>query len=103
MSRAEKAKLEKDKAQIEYVLIRQEFIAPTFLPIVAEAFLRDDFDFALYLSYALSSVLGHVFNFSKATLAAALVNISCWAVITDHLSYVANVTLNFLTHFAHYS
>ena len=93
LTRAEKNKAEKYRDIIEYVLIRQEFIAPTFLPVISEAFLRDDFNFALYLSHALGGVLGFVFNLSTTSLVTAVVNICIWAAITDHLSYVWNVKM----------
>jgi len=34
---------------LEYFLIRQEFIAPSFQPTFTESFLREDFDFSNYL------------------------------------------------------
>ena len=80
---------------IEYALIRQEFIAPAFFPIISESILRDDFNFALYLTHGLDIVLGSVFNLSSLSILAALANICVWATITNHLTYVSNVNNSF--------
>ena len=42
--------------------MRQQFIAPSFFPIVTESFLRDDFFFAGYLTLALEKTLKKCFK-----------------------------------------
>lgn len=37
--------------------MRDEFIAPTFLPVVSESFLREDFNFSEYLGKCLAKSL----------------------------------------------
>ena len=45
---------------LEYFLIRQEFIAPSFQPTFTESFLREDFDFSNYLLRYKFDFLTHV-------------------------------------------
>lgn len=97
LSRAEKRQLKSFRIQLEYILMRQEFIAPTFLPIISEAFLRDDFNFAEYLTYSLDRVFGYVFNLTSPALITVIANICLWASIKSQLSYVWNVTTLSLT------
>ncbi|KRX05516.1 hypothetical protein PPERSA_12694 [Pseudocohnilembus persalinus] len=42
------------KEVLEYLLMRSQFIAPTFICTLQEQFLRNDFDFSYYLILALS-------------------------------------------------
>jgi hypothetical protein len=46
---------------IEFAIMRQEFICPTYLPPVAESFLRKDFDFGEYLTRSITDVLCQLF------------------------------------------
>jgi len=60
--KSQNRELEEKKQQLEYFLVRQEFVFPTFLPILSEAFLRDDFNFATYLAKFLQSLLTQCSN-----------------------------------------
>src|SRR5262245_24144200 len=91
MTRAERNLLDKCQKQLDYIIMRQEFIAPTFLPAVAEAFLRDDFNFAEYLAHGLERTLFYVFNLSTASLMTAIIAFSIWATIIDYVSIAWDV------------
>ena len=79
------------RTELQYIMMRQEFIAPTFLPVVAESFLRDDFDFAQYLTRGLDRVYGYVFNLTSSALITVVVNICIWAAIKTRLPDDSNV------------
>ena len=53
--------------EIQYAVMRQEFIAPTHIPTTRESYLRSDFDFAEYLSRCLANVVSQTFRLSWAT------------------------------------
>ena len=48
--------------------MRQNFIAPSFFPIVNEVFLRDDFYFAGYLNLSLANTLKKIFKINLSSL-----------------------------------
>ena len=91
MTRAEKSLLDKCHNQLDYITMRQEFIAPTFLPVIGEAFLRDDFDFSEYLAHGLEQTLRYVFNLSSASLITVIINVAIWASIEDYVSVIWHV------------
>ena len=93
MTRAEGSLLKTYRNQLEYILMRQEFIAPSFLPAISEAFLRDDFNFAEYLSNCLECVLRFIFNLSLCSLTTAMVNVVIWALIRDYVSITLDVII----------
>ena len=72
---------EKSK-QIEYILMRQSFIAPSFLPSVSEAFLRDDFNFSEYLGRVLSKIFTKAFVFSISSFIFILGFIYIWTLFS---------------------
>lgn len=58
---------ENQKRKLVYLLMRQEFISPSFFPVFQESFLRDDFDFAHYLSLCLNDTLASVLSLGDQT------------------------------------
>jgi len=50
--------------KIRYLVMRLQFIHPIYLPSLSEQFLRKDFNFARYLSYAYGKTLRAFFNTS---------------------------------------
>ena len=78
----ERSDLEEKKKQIQYILMRQSFIAPSFLPPVAEGFLRDDFNFAEYLGRVLSKVFTKAFVFSISSFIFVLGFIYFWILFS---------------------
>ncbi len=58
---------ENQKRKLVYLLTRQEFISPSFFPVFQENFLRDDFDFAHYLSLGLADTLSSVLTLGDQT------------------------------------
>lgn len=58
------------KEIIAYFILRQEFLAPTFTPIIKESCLRSDFNFANYLTKCLYRTLEKTFEFSISSLLA---------------------------------
>ena len=61
-------KLDQMRKELEYFLIRQEFISPTFLPVVGEDFLRDDFDFAQYLGGCMAKTSAEAFRYEISSV-----------------------------------
>jgi hypothetical protein len=61
--------------------MRQEFICPTYLPPLAENFLRNDFDFGEYLSRCLTSILASLFSFSWLSYILILIGIALWRLV----------------------
>jgi hypothetical protein len=69
---------------IEFAIIRQEFICPTYLPPVAETFLRKDFDFGEYLSRCIADILVKLFSFSWLSYVLILIGIALWRIVIYH-------------------
>ena len=64
---AMKSEIKHRRHQLEFFLLRQEFITPSFLPVFGEDFLRDDFSLASYLSKCISKVNQEALRFDIAT------------------------------------
>lgn len=79
-TKAQQKEFNQKKLELEYFLMRQEFISPTFLPIVGEDFLRDDFDFAYYLGGCMAKSSADSFRYAISTI---------WAVLFSMLLYLA--------------
>ena len=62
--------------------MRQNFIWPSYLPTITESFLRDDFNFAEYLTLCLEKVLKSLFKISSATILTILLVLFYWAAIS---------------------
>eukprot|EP00357_Protocruzia_adherens_P000318 CAMPEP_0115000040 /NCGR_PEP_ID=MMETSP0216-20121206/16514_1 /TAXON_ID=223996 /ORGANISM="Protocruzia adherens, Strain Boccale" /LENGTH=773 /DNA_ID=CAMNT_0002365049 /DNA_START=198 /DNA_END=2519 /DNA_ORIENTATION=+ len=63
--------LRKQQAIVNYGIMRHIFIAP-YLPILTECFLRDDFEFAEYLTRGLVKIFKNLFDWTWVTLVAAV-------------------------------
>ena len=96
MTRFERQLFNNRRSQLEYILTRQEFIAPSFLPTISESFLRDDFNFAEYLSYGFEHVLGYMFNLSSVSLITIGISMSLWASIESYVSLAWHVIISML-------
>ena len=68
LNKGQKNEYFEKREALEYFLTRQEFIAPTFLPTIAESFLRDDFYFAGYLGRAIAKCSEKAFKLSVSSL-----------------------------------
>ena len=69
LSKEQQIELLTGKYQLSYLIMRELFISPTYLPAVGETFLRDDFDFAEYLTLCLEKSLGAMLTVNIWTLA----------------------------------
>ena len=58
---------------VEYLVMRQEFITPSYLPMLRESFHRSDFNFADYLVRSLADTLAHFFSLRVLTLGLCFV------------------------------
>ena len=63
---------------LEYFLLREEFLFPSFLPPISESFLREDFFFAGYLSRAMAKTSQKSFKLSVSSLFTILVISLAW-------------------------
>ena len=72
----------KGKYQLSYLIMRQLFISPTYLPAVGEAFLRDDFDFAQYLTLCLEKSLDAILTINFWTFTWFFACFGIWYAIT---------------------
>ena len=70
------------KQSLEYFLMKQEFIYPTFLPVVGEAFLREDFDFGSYLDKCIGKTVTFIFKYSYNTVFAIITISLIWFTFT---------------------
>ena len=68
LTKGQERELVTAKYQLSYLMMRQLFISPTYLPTVGEAFLREDFDFAEYLTLCLEKSLGAMLTINLWTL-----------------------------------
>lgn len=48
------------KKLVKYIILRQEFLSPTFLPVMRESVLRDDFRFSEYLAVSFFKTIQEV-------------------------------------------
>ena len=71
----------KFKDAMEYFTLKQDFIAPSYLPIIGETFLRRDFNMAEYLGRCLAKVFAMVFSFSFSSVLLILVFIYIWTLM----------------------
>lgn len=63
---------------LEYFLLREEFLFPSFLPPINESFLREDFYFAGYLSRAMAKTSQKSFKLSVSSLFTILIISLAW-------------------------
>ena len=76
-----KRTLRREHKYIEYAMMRQEFICPTFLPPMAESFLRNDFDFGEYLSRCICDSLCQFFHFTWFSYLFVMLGVCMWRVV----------------------
>ena len=76
-----KRTLRREHKYIEYAMMRQEFICPTFLPPMAESFLRNDFDFGEYLSRCICNQLCQFFHFSWFSYLFVMFGVCMWRIV----------------------
>jgi hypothetical protein len=74
----EKSDMEDYKQKLQYLLMRQNFISPSYLPTVSENFLRDDFNFAEYLTLCLDKSLTQLYKFSVASILVIAIIFFYW-------------------------
>mmetsp|Transcript_32782 Transcript_32782/g.29653 ORF Transcript_32782/g.29653 Transcript_32782/m.29653 type:complete len:293 (+) Transcript_32782:784-1662(+) len=84
-SGGENKELKEYKNKLEYFLMRQEFISPSFLPVLGESFLRDDFNFSTYLAKCLakSSTLMFKYTFTSLLITFLLSSIFYAVLLVD--------------------
>ena len=82
LTKVEERELIKAKYQLSYLIMRQLFISPTYLPSVGESFLREDFDFAEYLTLCLEKSLGAMLTINLWTLTWFAACFGIWYSIT---------------------
>lgn len=68
-------------SSFQYVIMRQLFICPTFLPPVTETYLRVDFNFPEYLSRGLADVLNQVFQINLLGYCFIIILMLTWRFI----------------------
>lgn len=61
------------KKIVKFIVLRQEFLGPTFLPAMKECFLRDDFRFCDYLSKCYYKTINEVLDLRFSTILSFLV------------------------------
>jgi hypothetical protein len=66
---------------LQYVIMRQLFICPTFLPPVTETYLRVDFNFPEYLSRGLANILDQVFQINILGYIFIIFLVLAWRVL----------------------
>lgn len=76
-----KPKYEKLKKVIKFISMRQEFISPTFVPLITEGVLRDDFRYADYLGKAYYKTLGEVASVRQFTMASFISMIILYLIV----------------------
>jgi hypothetical protein len=72
LSKGGEIEYEKKREIIHYFILRQEFLSPTFMPIMKESCLRDDFNFASYLNKCLYQTITSTLEISLSSLLAFL-------------------------------
>ena len=83
LNREQRKNFQACQTQLKYFLLRQNFILPSYLPIIRESILREDFNFAGYLTLCLEKGLEFVFKISTATIVSILVVVQYWAGIAS--------------------
>lgn len=78
MTRVKCKEYEEKKEILEYFLLREEFLFPSFLPTISESFLREDFFFAGYLSKAMAKTSEKSFKLSISSLFTILIIFLTW-------------------------
>jgi len=69
------------QSAIQYAVMRQEFICPTYLPYTTELFLRNDFNLAEYLAKCFAEVVERGMQLSGIGFLVLLVCVGTWRLI----------------------
>jgi hypothetical protein len=69
------------QSAMQYAVMRQEFICPTYLPYTTEMFLRNDFNLAEYLSKCFAEVIERGMQLSGIGFAVLLLCVGTWRLI----------------------
>ena len=83
LNRDQKKAYQKYQGELKYFLLRQNFILPSYLPIIRESILREDFNFAGYLTLCLEKGLEHLFKISSATIISVFIVVQYWSGIAQ--------------------
>lgn len=78
---SERKEYEDLKKSIKYIVLRQEFLSPTFLPLMREAVLRDDFRFSDYLAKCIYKTIQEVLQLRTSTIMSFLVFLLAYSII----------------------
>lgn len=68
------------KENLKYIMMRQDFIAPVYVPMITESSLRKDFDFAQYLGRCYALTLRNFFTLKTATYLWIIIMFVLWRV-----------------------
>ena len=66
------------QSAMQYAVMRQEFICPTYLPYTTEMFLRSDFNLADYLSKCLGDIIDHALQLTGIGFLVLLICVGTW-------------------------
>jgi hypothetical protein len=94
-------KLKAIREQLEYLILRLNFINPVHLPSMSESYLRKDFHFAMYLAFCYGQVLTKFFKWSLFSLIIIFVlivtlNITFEAITDEDTGMYIKFTLLFI-------
>jgi hypothetical protein len=73
LDRESKPKYDKLKRVMKFISLRQEFLTPTFVPLLKESVLRDDFTFSDYLGKAFYKTLRDIVSLRRFSLISFLI------------------------------
>ena len=76
-----KPKYEKLKKVMKFISLRQEFLSPTFVPLLRESVLRDDFKFSDYLGKAYYKTLRSVASLRRFSLMSFLLMFFVYLIV----------------------
>lgn len=93
------------KKRVKYIVLRQEFLSPTFLPVMRESVLRDDFRFSGYLAACLFKTIQEVLQLRLTTVFSFLGFLGVYSiiriVIPENFEVLAMFLVSLLSFFLH--
>lgn len=93
LTKNEKSEYSKLKRIVKYIVLRQEFLCPTFTPIFKEKILRDDFDFSSYLSKCIYKTINSTLDISFSTLFSFILFLFSYAIFRILVNEVYEIAL----------
>lgn len=69
------------QSAMQYAVMRQEFICPTYLPYTTEMFLRNDFNLAEYLAKCLAEAVERGMQLSGIGFAVLIICVGTWRLV----------------------